>query len=79
MSTTMSAPPTGTARAFGDAIKRRCAEKGITQRALAKRLRMAPVSICRILNGTANPSLSTAEKMARAVGLNLEKIIRDCA
>jgi transcriptional regulator with XRE-family HTH domain len=60
---------------FRDNIRSRCEEKGLTHRDLAKKAKVHHVTISRILNGHHSPSIPVAERLAKALGSTLEKIL----
>ena len=47
-------------------------EEGLTQQELAERCGMKASNLCRLENGSGNPSVATLEKIARGLGRRLE-------
>lgn len=60
---------------FRDNIRAQCDALGISHRDLAKKARVHYVTLSRILNGHNAPSIPVAERLAKAVGSTLEKIV----
>lgn len=50
-------------------VKELCAERGITIKQLAEKMKIAPESLSRAING--NPQLSTIRKIAEALGVSV--------
>lgn len=50
-------------------VKELCAERGITIKQLAEKMKIAPESLSRAING--NPQLSTIRKIADALGVSV--------
>ncbi len=60
--------------AEGIAIEAAATERGMSRQQIADAAGITYVSVLRILVGDAQPSLGTAKKIARAVGLNVGDI-----
>lgn len=56
-------------------VKKFRQEKNLSQAQLAKLSGVAQSSICYIENGCRNPSIDTAKKLARALGVDLLTLI----
>ena len=52
-------------------------EKGITQKDVSERAGIAQPSYCTIENGITNPSVSTAKKIAEALGFDWTRFFED--
>lgn len=59
---------------FAENIRKACVKLGISHRTLAERSGIHYVTVSRILNGHLDPTISTAEKLAKAAKLPLKKI-----
>ena len=59
----------------GKKIKKYREQKGYTQEELAEKIRVSSTYIGFIEQGLRNPSLKTADKIARALGVKLTDII----
>lgn len=55
-----------------EAIMRARAETGLTQKQLSERTGISQADISRIENGTANPSLSTLQRLAQGMGRRIQ-------
>lgn len=62
---------TSTRSRFGNAIRRRRAEVGISQEELAQRAGMTRTYVGEIETGRRNPALLNIEKLARALGVSV--------
>lgn len=58
-------------------IKEIVKEKGITLNELAVRVDITQVSISRIVNGVAKPSLDTLQKIAEALDVHISDLFED--
>jgi len=63
-------------QAFGRNMKRIRTEKGITQGDISRSLNLARSFISNIENGKTNPTLATIAKIAKAIGVPLEDLIK---
>lgn len=52
-------------------IKREMTTQQISQKQLAERIGVSPVTVCRWMRGTRHPSIEEAEKMILALGLHI--------
>jgi len=52
-------------------IKREITTQQISQKQLAERIGVSPVTVCRWMNGTRQPDIDEVEKMVLALGLHL--------
>lgn len=59
---------------IGNRIKRLRKERGITQEQLADKIRVTSTYVGFIEQGQRNPSLNTADKIARVLGIKLSEI-----
>ena len=62
-------------RALGAAIRTLRHERGLTQRQLAAKADVEPTWISRLENGSANPSIATLRRLAKALKLPLHELI----
>jgi transcriptional regulator with XRE-family HTH domain len=60
---------------FGEAIKQKREQLGMTQQDLAERLFVSRQTICRWENGSRCPDLIMAKKIAMVLGISLDEII----
>jgi DNA-binding XRE family transcriptional regulator len=58
----------------GRAIEEAASEKGMTRQDIADRVGITYVSVMRILVGDCQPTMTTAKKIAKAVGLTVGDI-----
>ena len=63
--------------AFRQNVRRHLSDRRITQGELARRTRLSQAWLSEMLNGKANPSLQTCEKIANALGVALEGLIAE--
>lgn len=63
--------------AFGDNIRKLREEKGFTQQQLADRLYVSRQTICRWENGSRQPDLDMAEKVAEIFRVSLDELISE--
>jgi transcriptional regulator with XRE-family HTH domain len=61
--------------ALGAAIRKVRQERGLTQRQLAAKADVEPTWISRLENGSANPSIATLRRIAKALKLPLPELI----
>jgi XRE family aerobic/anaerobic benzoate catabolism transcriptional regulator len=66
-----------TLRRLGDAIARHRIVSGTTQEDVAEKARVAVQSLRRIESGTGNPSYLTLSRIAAALGVPLEQLVRE--
>ena len=64
------------AQKLGKNLKRIRKEKGISQGDIVRSLGMDRAFISNIENGKTNPTLATIAKLARAVGVSIEELIK---
>ncbi len=57
-------------------VKDICKEKGITLKELAEKMKIAPESLSRAING--NPQLSTLENIANALDVPIGSLFNSC-
>jgi transcriptional regulator with XRE-family HTH domain len=55
-------------------VKNICKQQGITLKQLAERAELSPEAVTRILSDKGNPSLSTLEKIAKALDLEVYEL-----
>lgn len=55
-------------------VKNICKQQGITLKELADRMEVTPEAVTRILSDKGNPSLSTLEKIAKALDLEVYEL-----
>lgn len=60
---------------FGEAIKKRREELGLTQQELAQKLFVSRQTVCRWENGTRCPDLIMSKKIALVLGISLDELI----
>lgn len=63
------------AQKLGMNLKRIRTEKGISQGSIARMLKIDKAFISNIENGKTNPTLATIEKIAKALGIPVNKLI----
>jgi len=61
---------------FGKNLKRIRTAKGITQGDIVRALGMTRGSVSNIENGKANPTLATITRIAKAVGVSVDKLLK---
>lgn len=61
---------------LGNNLKRLRAEKGLTQADIAKAVDVTCPYLSNIENGKVNPKLSTLAKLAKAVGVKVDELIK---
>ena len=61
---------------LGQNLKRIRTKKGISQGDIARELEVSRGFISTIENGKTNPTLATIAKLARAVGVSVDKLIK---
>lgn len=61
---------------LGNNLKRLRGEKGLTQADIAKAVGVTCPYLSSIENGKVNPKLSTLAKLAKAVGIKTEELIK---
>lgn len=64
------------AQKLGENLKRIRTEKGITQGDIARALEMDKSFVSNIENGKTNPTLATIAKLAKALGVKIEELIK---
>ena len=62
---------------LGKNLKRIRIAKGITQGDIVRKLGVGRGFISNIENGKANPTLSTIAKVAKAIGVSIEKLLKE--
>ena len=60
---------------FGEAIKKRREELGLTQQDLAEKLFVSRQTVCRWENGSRYPDLIMAKKITLVLGISLDELI----
>ena len=60
---------------FRKNLRREAEAQGMTHRELARRAKIHFTTLSRILNGNNSPTIPAAERLAKAVGIPLEKIL----
>ena len=60
---------------FGEAIKKRREELGLTQQDLAEKLFVSRQTVCRWENGTRCPDLIMAKKISMLLGISVDDLI----
>lgn len=60
---------------FGEAIKKRREQLGLTQQELAQKLFVSRQTVCRWENGTRCPDLIMSKKIALVLGISLDELI----
>ena len=68
---------TALAQLFGIAVRRMRSEAGLSQEEFAVRCHLHRTYIGSIERGEKNVTLETAQKLAKALGVNLSEIIRE--
>jgi transcriptional regulator with XRE-family HTH domain len=63
-------------REFGRNMKRIRTAKGLTQGDISRSLKLARSFITNIENGKANPTLSTINKLAKAIGVSAGELVK---
>lgn len=66
----------GEAQKLGENLKRIRTEKGISQGDIMRTLGMPKSFISNIENGKTNPTLSTIAKLAKALSVKIEELIK---
>ena len=61
---------------LGQNLKRIRIKKGISQGDIARELKVSRGFISTIENGKTNPTLATIAKLARAIGVSVDKLIK---
>ena len=61
---------------LGENIRRIREEKGMTQIELCRKLKVDRAYMSNVENGKKNPTLSTIEKIAKALGVSLEELMK---
>lgn len=61
---------------LGKNLKRIRTEKGITQGDIVRTLGVSRSFVSNIENGKTNPTLATIAKLAKALGVNIEELMR---
>jgi transcriptional regulator with XRE-family HTH domain len=61
---------------IGDKIKKVRETKGLSQKEVALSLKMDPAQYSRIENGKTDPSFSSIEKIAKAIGVELSDLFK---
>ena len=64
------------AQKLGQNLKRIRKEKGISQGDIVRKLGMPKSFISNIENGKTNPTLATIAKLAKALNVNIEELIK---
>lgn len=64
------------AKKLGRNLKRIRTEKGITQGDIVRALGMPKSFVSNIENGKTNPTLTTIAKIAKAIGVSIEKLMK---
>lgn len=67
---------TNSARKLGENVRRIREEKGMTQIELCRKLELDRAYMSNIENGKKNPTLATIEKIAKALGVSLDELIK---
>lgn len=67
---------TNSARKLGENVRRIREEKGMTQIELCRKLEVDRAYMSNIENGKKNPTLATIEKIAKALGVSLDELIK---
>ncbi len=67
---------TNSAKKLGDNIKRIRTEKGMTQGDLCRKLELDRSYMSNVENGNKNPTLATIEKIAKALGVSIEELMK---
>lgn len=61
---------------FGENLRSERQRKGITQKLLAEKAGVSTAAIAQYELGTKSPSIVTAERIAEALGVRLEKLLK---
>lgn len=61
---------------LGKNLRRIRTEKGITQGDIVRKLGVSRSFVSNIENGKTNPTLATIAKLAKALGVNIEELMR---
>jgi len=61
-------------RQLGERVKKYRKQKGLTQEDLAAKIHVTPTYVGFIEQGQRNPSIKTADKIARALGVKLSEL-----
>ena len=64
------------ARKLGENLRRIRTEKGISQGDIARGLEMDKAFVSNIENGKANPTLATITKLAKAVRVSVDELLK---
>jgi transcriptional regulator with XRE-family HTH domain len=64
------------AQKLGENLKRIRTEKGITQGDIARALEMDKSFVSNIENGKTNPTLATITKLAKALGVSSDELLK---
>ena len=67
---------TNTAKKLGENIRRIRKEKGMTQIELCQKLEVDRAYMSNVENGNKNPTLATIEKIAKALSVSLNELIK---
>jgi len=68
--------PTPIAKKIGDNIRRIREEKDLNQRALCKKMGLDAAYLSNIESGKTNPTVATIEKIAKALGVRVEDLMK---
>ncbi|OGK27691.1 hypothetical protein A3B50_04160 [Candidatus Roizmanbacteria bacterium RIFCSPLOWO2_01_FULL_40_42] len=63
-------------RQVGNRIQKLRKQRGLTQEQLAEKIRVSPTYIGFIEQGQRNPSINTADKIARILGVKLSNLFK---
>ena len=64
------------AQKLGENLKRIRTEKGITQGDIARALEVDKSFVSNIENGKTNPTLATIAKLAKAIGVSIDELLK---
>ena len=64
------------AQKLGENLKRIRTEKGITQGDIARALEIDKSFVSNIENGKTNPTLATIAKIAKAIGVSVDELLK---
>ena len=64
------------AQKLGENLKRIRTEKGITQGDIARALEVDKRFVSNIENGKTNPTLATIAKLAKAIGVSIDELLK---
>ena len=67
---------TNSAKKLGDNIKRIRTAKGMTQGDLCRKLELDRSYMSNVENGNKNPTLATIEKIAKALGVSIDELMK---